>query len=353
MRGLIFLFVMVPTGVAADSTTTSSEYALQAPLAQYSLLLDAAAVANRLVVVGERGHILISEDDGTSWTQVLVPTQTTLTAVYFLDPSRGWATGHDAVILRTDDGGRHWRRMYYAPEKETPLFDIWFRNKLTGLAIGAYGLVLKTSDGGIRWRSVTITNPPDLPTDTTPRNEAARDPATNTISQRSDYLEPYDFHLNHIAESADGRLYIAGEAGNLLRSDDRGETWFPLPSPYHGSFFGVLPLGNDSLLVFGLRGHMYRSEDAGNSWSRVNTGTQKALNDGCVFKDGTVVVVGLGGTLLVSWDDGRTFSLRQLPERTGLSAIVQAAHDAVVVVGEAGVKRLPRSFFSPKPGEAS
>jgi photosystem II stability/assembly factor-like uncharacterized protein len=350
MRGLIFLFVMVPLSFAADSTTTSSEYSLKAPLAQHSLLLDAAAVANRLVVVGERGHILISEDDGISWTQVLVPTQTTLTAVYFLGSHLGWATGHDAVILRSDDGGRHWRRVYYAPEKETPLFDIWFRNKRTGLAIGAYGLVLKTSDGGIRWRSVIITNPPDLPAVTTPRIDAVRDLATNTISRLSDYLETYDFHLNHIAESADGRLYIAGEAGNLLRSDDRGETWFSLPSPYHGSFFGVLPLGNDSLLVFGLRGNMYRSEDAGNSWSRVNTGTQKALNDGCVFKDGTVVVVGLGGTLLVSWDNGRTFSLRQLPERTGLSAIVQAAHGAIVVVGEAGVKRLPRSFFNPNPG---
>ena len=200
---------------------------------------------------------------------------------------------------------------------------------------------------------MTITSPPDVPTVTIPQNKAAGDPDTNTISQLSDYLEPYDFHLNHIAESADGRLYIAGEAGNLLRSDDRGGTWVSLPSPYHGSFFGVLPIGNDSLIVFGLRGNMYRSEDAGISWTRVNTGTRKTLNDGCVFKDGTVVVVGLGGTLLVSWDEGRTFSLRQLPERMGLSAIVQAARGAVVIVGEAGVKRLPRSFFSPIPGSES
>ena len=60
-------------------------------------------------------------------------------------------------------------------------------------------------------------------------------------------MEGSDYHLNHIARSGTGRLYIAAEAGTIYRSDDDGQTWISLPSPYHGSFFGTLPLENDSL----------------------------------------------------------------------------------------------------------
>ena len=51
-----------------------------------------------------------------------------------------------------------------------------------------------------------------------------------------------DFHLNRIVGASGSRLYIAAEAGHLYRSDDAGRTWNELPSPYEGSFFGVLPL---------------------------------------------------------------------------------------------------------------
>ena len=48
-------------------------------------MLDAVALDERLVAVGERGHILISTDNGASWRQVEVPTRAMLTAVTFLD----------------------------------------------------------------------------------------------------------------------------------------------------------------------------------------------------------------------------------------------------------------------------
>ncbi|WVM93430.1 hypothetical protein ULG90_05695 [Halopseudomonas pachastrellae] len=31
-----------------------------------------------------------------------------LTAVYFVDDKRGWAVGHDSLILNTTDGGATW-----------------------------------------------------------------------------------------------------------------------------------------------------------------------------------------------------------------------------------------------------
>ena len=219
---------------AADSTI---DYSVKAPLAPDSLLLDGVYVEGRTVVVGERGHILISDDDGQSWNQATVPTQNTLTAVHFHDKNTGWAVGHDAIILRTEDGGKDWERVYYAPELECPLLDIIFLNATDGIAVGAYGLFLVTADGGDTWAQQQISDD--------------------------------DFHLNHIAQSGTGELFIASEAGRIYRSSNDGSTWIELPSPYRGSFFGTLPLANNALLAFGLRGHMYRSRDSGQTWELV------------------------------------------------------------------------------------
>jgi photosystem II stability/assembly factor-like uncharacterized protein len=107
LAGAIFLvlsFTIVPgPALAAESQTM--------PLAEKSLLLDGQIISDRIIVVGERGHILTSEDHGVSWQQQQVPTRATLTSVFFIDPTNGWAAGHDSVILQTRDGGRHWQEI--------------------------------------------------------------------------------------------------------------------------------------------------------------------------------------------------------------------------------------------------
>jgi len=286
------------------------EPAVQAPLAGRSLLLDAAAADGNFVVVGGRGHILTSTDNGSSWQQAEVPSRGALTGVYFHDSDLGWVVGHDAAILHTADGGTTWELVNWAPEQESPLLDVWFSDADNGFAIGAYGSFYRTSDGGETW-------------------------SLEPISE-------WDFHLHHIARSADGRLYMAAEAGMIYRSDDGGETWTELPSPYQGSFFGTLPLDGDTVLVFGLQGHLFRSEDAGESWTPVETGTTAMLTDGIRLADGGIIISGLGGTLLISSDGGSTFELRPQPDRRGISAIVDTGDGQLLMVGEFGVKMMQK-----------
>ncbi len=112
----------------------------QAPLAAQSLLLDIEVIAdNKLVAVGEYGHILLSTD-GKTWQQAQVPSQATLTSVYFLNSRLGWAVGHDATILHSQDGGESWQVQQFLPQLEKPLFDIAFKDEQNGIAIGSYGL---------------------------------------------------------------------------------------------------------------------------------------------------------------------------------------------------------------------
>ena len=286
---------------------------MEAPLAARSLLVDAAAAGPRVVVVGQRGYILLSDDGGSSWKQARVPTRALLTAVHMHDHKTGWAVGHDAVILRTDDGGNDWRLMHRAPEEERPLLDVWFRDKDTGFAVGAYGYFLATRDGGKTWASRVISKD--------------------------------DFHLNEIVPAGPERLFMAAEAGVVYRSDDGGNTWRELPSPYAGSWYGALVLDRDRILLHGLRGHLFRSEDGGESWTRVATGTTATLTNAVRLPDGTVLITGLEGILLTSRDDGGSVSATRLPSRQGITSALPLAGGGVLLTGEFGVRRLPRPEY--------
>ena len=296
------LFLNLTSQAAGDTRP-----AVQAPLAATTLLLDAAAAGDRVIVIGQRGHVLVS-DDGDTWKQARVPVRALLTAVHMHDAATGWAVGHDAVILRTDDAGDTWRLLHRAPEEERPLLDVWFRDKETGFAVGAYGYFLATRDGGATWTS-------------------------RAISQD-------DFHLNEIVPAGGERLFIAAEAGVVYRSDDGGGTWRELPSPYTGSWYGALVLDADRLLLLGLRGHLFRSEDAGANWTRVATHTTATLTDAVRMPSGHLLLTGLEGVILTSRDGGRSVSATRLPSRQGIASALVLPDGGVLLTGEFGVRRL-------------
>src|SRR5688500_9530167 len=82
-----------------------SEPALQSAKALGAAMLAVGAAGRRLVAVGERGTVLLSDDAAKRWRQAKVPVQVTLTAVRFVNDRTGWAVGHLGVILKSDDGG--------------------------------------------------------------------------------------------------------------------------------------------------------------------------------------------------------------------------------------------------------
>jgi photosystem II stability/assembly factor-like uncharacterized protein len=329
-----FAFVLASQASAQDveREDPAANPADIAPLAARSLLLDLAWAGTRVFAVGERGHILHSDDAGKTWVQSPVPASATLTAVYFADDQHGWAVGHVEAILATSDGGESWRLAHFEPGNPQPLLDVAFADAARGVAIGAYGVIYQTADGGSVWSQVPF-EPEALP--------GAEKVAAAPDEMEADVDLGFEFHLNAIARGPQGRMYIGAEAGRLFRSDDDGVHWRELPSPYDGSFHGVLPLEGDALLAFGLRGNLFRSDDGGGTWSPVPTGTTALLNGGAQIDADTVVVVGMAGVILVSRDGGRSFTLHQQDDRKAISAVVPSGDGALIVAGEGGVRRLP------------
>ncbi|WP_169867878.1 WD40/YVTN/BNR-like repeat-containing protein [Pseudomonas rhodesiae] len=312
----LFGAVAWPTAVqAASDTPAAAVFAIESPKAAKGLMIDVVHAGKRLVAVGDRGHILYSDDQGATWAQAKVPTRQLLTAVFFVDDKHGWAVGHDAQILASTDGGATWTQQYQDLKREAPLLDVWFKDASHGLAVGAYGALLETNDGGNTWEDV------------------------------SDRLDNEDqFHLNAIAVIKDSGLFIVGEQGSMFRSSDDGQTWEKLEGPYEGSLFGVIGTAQpQTLLAYGLRGNLYRSTDFGSNWEQVELEAARGalefgLSGATLLEDGSLVVVGNGGSVVVSHDDGQTFSVFNRPDRISLSAVTAAGNGNLILAGQGGVR---------------
>jgi photosystem II stability/assembly factor-like uncharacterized protein len=286
------------------------EPARLSPLAERGLVNGLARAGSRVVAVGQRGHILYSDDQGAHWAQAKVPVSVDLTAVYFADPMLGWAVGHDGVVLHSIDAGASWSRQLdgrkAADGQARPLLDVWFEDARRGMAVGAFGLALCTVDAGATWRSC-----------------------------EADLDNKGGLHLNAI-RSVGGAVYIAGEQGLLLKRDAQGK-FAPLASPYKGSFFGVT--GNDgTVLAYGLRGNAYASHDGGKSWQKAETGVANGLAAGVALADGSLLLVSQAGQLLESHDRGATFRVHPLERPQSAAAALALPGGRLMVGGARGLQ---------------
>lgn len=279
-----------------------------APLAAKSLLLDITRAGDRMVAVGDRGHVLISADEGGSWQQSITPTRAMLTCVSFADAEHGWAAGHDGVIVATADGGKTWTRQDGGKDLETVFLDILFLDTQHGFVVGAYGKFLETTDGGKNW---------------TPRKIAEE-----------------DVHFNRLSHDGTA-LYLAGEQGTILISRDLGQTWQRSPLDYEGSIFGVRPLTGGLLVAYGLRGRIFVSTDDGAAWQPRDNDIKTLITCGARLREGVVVLAGQGGNFFISRDGCRSFH-HWKPDDFGTSVadIAIARDGALVTVGEAGAIRV-------------
>lgn len=326
LNAVLSLFISMAlcgTALAADSSPAAapatagdaSVFALESAKASRSLLLDVTHAGNRMVVVGDRGHILYSDDQGKTWTQAKVPTRQLLTAVYFVDDKHGWAVGHDAQILASSDGGATWTKQFEDLKREAPLLDVWFKDLNTGIAVGAYGALLETTDGGQHWED---------------------------IGDRMDNEDQY--HLNGITYVKDAGLFIVGEMGSMFRSADEGQTWEKLEGPYQGSLFGAVGTSQaNTLLAYGLRGNLFRSTDFGSNWEPIALQGERgplefSIANASLMPDNSIVLVGNGGSVMRSTDDGETFTVSNRPDRLSLAGVTEDNKGNLILVGQGGVR---------------
>jgi photosystem II stability/assembly factor-like uncharacterized protein len=289
--------------------------ALQRPALQVRhparvVLLAAAQAGPRIVAVGERGVVAVSDDGAANWRQVPVPTSVTLTAVRFVDTQHGWAVGHGGVVLASSDGGSTWVRQLdgktaaelvlqaaqasgdpaamkeaqwlVASGADKPLLDLHFFDAQHGIVVGAYNLAFETRDGGHSW---------------------------SAISRR--LANPRGLHLYALRTRGE-QVLVVGEQGLVRLSSDGGQTFKALETGYPGSFFSAEWLDDGGLLLAGLRGQLWRSNDQGATWTQQPSPVPVSFSATARGADGALWLSNQAGRLF-AWREGRLQALPGAP----------------------------------------
>lgn len=325
------------------------------PLADQALLLGIARAGNHYVTVGAHGDILLSSN-GKQWRQVEVPTRITFTAVSAVGDNV-WAVGHAGVIAHSSDGGEHWQiqrkdpwhaqakdnKATFNPRQGAPLLDVLFVDAQHGYAVGAYSLALRTDDGGAHWQEMPVSTTENVKHVIKAATSAAKDnfqtdKSSGVLNQSEMELGPEpNPHLNAIARTGSGGLFIVGERGAAFRSRDNGASWQRLQLPYDGSMFGVVGYPGDRIIALGLRGHVYESTDLGDHWTKLVTNTELSLMGGAALPNDGVVIVGANGIVLERKQADQP--LRSYVDQSAgiiANALPLSASDALLLVGEHG-----------------
>ena len=278
------------------------------------LILGAARAGKRMVTVGDRGVILLSDDQAKTWRQALeVPTRATLTAVFAVDEKNLWAVGHWGVILKSVDGGEHWSLNHSDLERDQPIFTVWFADAQHGVAAGLFSLLMVTDDAGQTWTNVKL-------------------------PVASDKVKS-DLNLFQLFSAKTGDVWLAAEQGMVYHSADRGHSWDVVATGNIGTFWSGLVLADGSLLVGGLEGKMFRSTDHGKSWTQIANELKSSVTDLVQLPTGEVLALALDGISGVSKDSGEHFELRPvLDSRSFTAAVVNDKNQPVLFTEHGMVK---------------
>lgn len=344
VRRTAMLAALACSCVVADAAPSAVSGVLERPAARIERLhsrayLALARAGERIVAVGERGVIALSDDGGRKWRQANCPVSVTLTGVAFADAQNGWAIGHSGVILHTVDGGQNWTmqldgvraaRLVEASTRasgdaagpltkvaaqlvadgpDKPFLDLQFRNAQHGIVTGAYGLIFATADGGKSWQSLMHALP-----------------------------NPRGLHLYAVRMAGD-TVWVAGEQGFLALSRDGGRSFARIETPYRGSYFAMQPTPSGMVLA-GLKGNAFRIDNNASDFHRLEGAPPVSFSAAAALRDGRLAFANQAGQIMLSSDEGRSVSLHTAPPAGPLSALLEADDRSLIAAGMGGLARI-------------
>ncbi|MGY3331282.1 photosystem II stability/assembly factor-like uncharacterized protein [Mesorhizobium sp. USDA 4775] len=171
----------------------------------------AASPINAIQFVGSNGwavslggEIAGTTDAGENWTLLFHDASKRFRAIHFVDQRTGWVVGNDALVMRTDDGGKTWHQQTiqlppHFPVDEVRLNAVRFADSSHGWAAGLHGMIFATTDGGECWHL-----------------------------QRFEGIPQNWLTIYSLAITAGPTIWASGNSGNILVSTDNGKFWFPV-----------------------------------------------------------------------------------------------------------------------------
>ncbi|HYV57119.1 MAG TPA: YCF48-related protein [Candidatus Nitrosopolaris sp.] len=245
-------------------------------------------------MVGELGRIFHTSDGGATWERQDAGTKRPLLAVACVDARTAWIAGKEGSVFGTTDGGATWAAATTGSSRH--IFALGFANRQRGHAAGDFGTMVHTEDGGHTWAVAHVPPEVELP-----------------ASALDAGVDPGDVNLYALSYGDADHLWVVGEFGIIMASEDGGRTFHQQRSGVESTLFGVHFSDAERGWAVGIDSVILRTEDGGATWAPQRAPTQqRSLYD--VFVQGARGwVVGDQGTVLISSDGGGSWTVELLP----------------------------------------
>jgi len=238
--------------------------------------------------VGHDATILSSKDGGTSWQvqQYLPQVEKPLLDILFFDANNGVAIGAYGLFYRTKDAGLHWTIEYHNeflyPEDQAylaelklqdeeayldeqssilPHFNRIFADGRTLYLAGEIGLIAKSNDDGMVWEKLD---------------------------------EIYTGSFYDINRTQAGNLLAVGLRGHIFRSLKNGTAWQESVSGVTALLSAIVLSDDQRVFILGNNGVLLASDDDGATFTQQLQKDGKALIAGVWFKNKIIAVSDVG-----------------------------------------------------------
>lgn len=222
-----------------------------------------ATAGAMLTAVGRDGQVVRSDDDGINWIVQNAGTLDRLQAVLADQPADVWVAGRNGTLRRTTDAGATWSVVPSGTGEDLNDLLRLPLNPAVMLAPLPTGDVLRSADGGSTWAVM----------------------ATGT-----------SLEMSALACAHDSAVYLCGENGVVLVSNDEGLTWQAMSTPVNSALEAADAKGGLAIAV-GVNGTAIRLGTGG------GIGMNERTDDGglLVFPDPSP------GPVTLAWE-GRPFA---------------------------------------------
>ena len=274
-----------------------------------------------------RGMTAHTIDGGKRWDVTFSPMPSQFSDVFFTSEGKGWIVGSEqssqnrsvGVLLESRDNGRSWQKRTIGSFYRSDFSSVYFSSENDGYIAGGIesegqrrGIVFRTSDGGISWTLVAS--------------------GTNSGVLRDVKFDP-----------AGQSGWAVGEDGEILNSQDRGQTWHRQRTSFSGTFSRLAVLNSKEVWVTASDRSLLHTEDGGITWKvTVPTVDQAALKDSVIWFSGVVFdgaergwVSGSDGIILGTRDRGKSWHTEAVGRGEFLYKLIKT-NGAIVAIGKDG-----------------
>jgi photosystem II stability/assembly factor-like uncharacterized protein len=213
-------------------------------------------------VGGWAGEIYRTTDAGQTWAKAELPRKYEVQEIRFVDSLKGWAVGFRYLspeqrmhaLFRTEDGGRIWRELSNVDtDAQGGVRSLFFVSQSTGWGIGTRKQeIVQTRDGGETW-TVKFSSEESRWNSIFFSDDRHGWAVGSGIASTSDGGATWSFQLHPLLAPGylDSIIFTDAKHGwaagpdVVLRTNDGGKTWRPLPDSWKNSIPGPQSLLNE------------------------------------------------------------------------------------------------------------